>query len=130
MKNKIPLKAGDFVIFAAIIALACGIWIRLALMQTDQTYGEILVDGELYRQIKLGGTEQETIAFEGRTGEVTIEIDGDRMRMFSVAECRRAMGFPEDYWLPERTKDAIHMLGNAVVPQVAADVINALREAA
>ena len=83
MKNKIPLKAGDFVIFAAIIALACGIWIRLALMQTDQTYGEILVDGELYRQIKLGGTEQETIAFEGRTGEVTIEIDGDRMRFVS-----------------------------------------------
>ena len=83
MKNKIPLKAGDFVIFAAIIALTCGIWIRLALMQTDQTYGEILVDGELYRQIKLGGTEQETIAFEGRTGEVTIEIDGDRMRFVS-----------------------------------------------
>ena len=52
MKNKIPLKAGDFVIFAAIIALACGIWIRLALMQTDQTYGEILVNGELYRQVK------------------------------------------------------------------------------
>ena len=72
MKNKIPLKAGDFVIFAAIIALACGIWIRLALMQTEQTYGEILVNGELYRQVKLG-----------RTGEVTIEIDGERMRFVS-----------------------------------------------
>jgi DNA (cytosine-5)-methyltransferase 1 len=57
-------------------------------------------------------------------------IDGDRMRMFSVAECRRAMGFPESYQLPERAKDAIHMLGNAVVPQVAADVIDALRAAA
>jgi DNA (cytosine-5)-methyltransferase 1 len=57
-------------------------------------------------------------------------IDGERMRMFSVAECRRAMGFPESYQLPERAKDAIHMLGNAVVPQVAADVIEALRAAA
>ena len=72
MKNKIPLKAGDFVIFAAIIALACGIWIRLALMQTEQTYGEILVNGELYRQVKLGGTGQETITFEGRTDRKSV----------------------------------------------------------
>lgn len=57
-------------------------------------------------------------------------IDGDRMRMFSVAECRRAMGFPDDYQLPERQKDAMMMLGNAVVPIVARDIINAIREAA
>lgn len=57
-------------------------------------------------------------------------IDGDRMRMLSVPECRRAMGFPDSYRLPERAKDAMHMLGNAVVPMVACDVINALRRAA
>lgn len=57
-------------------------------------------------------------------------IDGDRMRMLSVAECRRAMGFPDTYRLPERAKDALHMLGNAVVPIVARDIINALRKAA
>lgn len=57
-------------------------------------------------------------------------IDGDRMRMLSVTECRRAMGFPDSYRLPERAKDAMHMLGNAVVPVVACDVINALRKAA
>lgn len=57
-------------------------------------------------------------------------IDGDRMRMLSVEECRRAMGFPDDYKLPHRQKDAMHMLGNAVCPPVARDVINALREAA
>ena len=57
-------------------------------------------------------------------------IDGDRMRMFSVAECRRAMGFPESYQLPERQKDAMHMLGNAVVPIVARDLITAIRAAA
>ena len=57
-------------------------------------------------------------------------IDGDRMRMLNVQECRRAMGFPEGYLLPERAKDAMHMLGNAVVPPVARDVINAIREAA
>lgn len=57
-------------------------------------------------------------------------IDGDRMRMLSVPECRRAMGFPDSYRLPDRAKDAMHMLGNAVVPAVACDVINALRQAA
>lgn len=57
-------------------------------------------------------------------------IDGDRMRMLSVDECRKAMGFPSSYFLPSRNKDALHMLGNAVVPAVARDVINALQRAA
>lgn len=57
-------------------------------------------------------------------------IDGERMRMLSVDECRKAMGFPASYQLPNRAKDAMHMLGNAVVPVVACDVINALRLAA
>lgn len=57
-------------------------------------------------------------------------IDSDRMRMLSVDECRQAMGFPSGYRLPERPKDAMHMLGNAVCPPVARDVIAALREAA
>lgn len=57
-------------------------------------------------------------------------IDGDRMRMLSVDECRKAMGFPQRYQLPTRAKDAMHMLGNAVVPMVACDLITALRKAA
>lgn len=57
-------------------------------------------------------------------------VDGDHMRMLSATEAKRAMGFPDTYQLPERHKDAMHMLGNAVVPIVAADVINALRTAA
>lgn len=57
-------------------------------------------------------------------------IDGGRMRMLTVDECRRAMGFPDRYRLPERAKDAMHMLGNAVVPVVARDFITELRRAA
>lgn len=57
-------------------------------------------------------------------------IDGDRMRMFSAQECRAAMGFPKHYKLPSDHKLAVHVLGNAVAPRVACDVINALREAA
>lgn len=57
-------------------------------------------------------------------------IDGDQMRMLSVAEYRRAMGFREDYQLPFNRRLAIHMLGNAVPPPLAAHVINEIRRAA
>lgn len=57
-------------------------------------------------------------------------VDGDRMRMLGTQECRRAMGFPDGYRLPANHKDALHMLGNAVCPPVARDVINAIKEAA
>lgn len=57
-------------------------------------------------------------------------IDHDRMRMLSVQECRAAMGFPADYQLPSQHKAAVHMLGNAVVPIVARDILKAILEQA
>lgn len=57
-------------------------------------------------------------------------IDGERMRMLTAGEARAAMGFPSTYQLPARHRDAMHMLGNAVVPPVARDVITAIRRAA
>lgn len=57
-------------------------------------------------------------------------IDGDRMRMISVVEARRAMGFPDGYILPAHNRTAMHMLGNAVCPPVACDIIESIRRAA
>jgi DNA (cytosine-5)-methyltransferase 1 len=57
-------------------------------------------------------------------------VDGDRMRMFSAQECRAAMGFPAGYILPDNHTAAVHMLGNAVAPPAARDVITAMLEAA
>ena len=57
-------------------------------------------------------------------------IDGDRMRMLQVSEAKAAMGFRSTYVLPGAKKPAMHMLGNAVPPIVAADVLEALRVAA
>lgn len=57
-------------------------------------------------------------------------IDGPRMRMLSVSEAMRAMSFRDSYQLPERARDAMKMLGNAVPPLAAARIITALREAA
>jgi DNA (cytosine-5)-methyltransferase 1 len=57
-------------------------------------------------------------------------VDGDNMRMLTAVENRGAMGFPDDYKLPAQHRQAVHMLGNAVCPPVARDVINALRRSA
>jgi DNA (cytosine-5)-methyltransferase 1 len=57
-------------------------------------------------------------------------IDGDRMRMLTKDENRAAMGFPAGYKLPEQHRAAVHMLGNAVPPKMAREVILALKEAA
>ena len=55
-------------------------------------------------------------------------VDGDRMRMLTADENRAAMGFPENYVLPARHREAVRMLGNAVCPRVTRDMINALKE--
>ncbi len=57
-------------------------------------------------------------------------VDGEQMRMLTVEEYRRAMGFPAGYTLPSDRKTAIHLLGNACVPAAAEWVISRLREAA
>lgn len=57
-------------------------------------------------------------------------VDGDRMRMMQPAEYAAAMGFPESYQLPQKRTDAIHLLGNAVCPPVARELIAALGRAA
>lgn len=57
-------------------------------------------------------------------------IDGDRMRMLQVPEAKVAMGFPVCYVLPETHRDALFMLGNAVSPPVAADLLTAICAAA
>lgn len=57
-------------------------------------------------------------------------INGEHMRMLTVDECRKAMGFPDGYKLPPQHKQAVHLLGNAVVPVVARDILTAIKQAA
>lgn len=57
-------------------------------------------------------------------------VDGERMRMVRAVEGRQVMGFPEDYQLPSSEALAWHLLGNAVVPTVAADILQAVRAGA
>lgn len=57
-------------------------------------------------------------------------IDGDRMRMVSASEGREFQGLPAGYLLPSNEALAWHLIGNAVHPVVAADLVRALEAAA
>lgn len=56
-------------------------------------------------------------------------VDGDRMRMLTRFECRDAMSFPSDYQIPDNHRLAIHLLGNAVCPEPAKQILNAVEAA-
>jgi DNA (cytosine-5)-methyltransferase 1 len=53
-------------------------------------------------------------------------VDGDFMRMLTTDEYRAAMGFPAGYVLPENHRLATHLLGNAVCPPVAEEIVRQL----
>lgn len=57
-------------------------------------------------------------------------VRGDQMRMLNIQEYRRAMAFPNDYKLPDKHDVALEMLGNAVCPPVATDIINEIKRVA
>jgi DNA (cytosine-5)-methyltransferase 1 len=57
-------------------------------------------------------------------------VDGDKMRMLSAKEYAGAMGFPSTTILPDSHKAAVHMLGNAVCPPVARDIVAEIMRAA
>lgn len=57
-------------------------------------------------------------------------INGDYMRMLQPSEIRSAMGFRPDYDLPDTRREAIHLMGNAVCPPVAADILNEIKRVA
>lgn len=52
-------------------------------------------------------------------------VRGDEMRMLTVSEQRKAMGFPDSYQLPDSATQATHFLGNAVCPPVPEAILRA-----
>lgn len=55
-------------------------------------------------------------------------VDGDRMRVLQPSESRSIMSFDSATQLPAVKRQAMHLLGNAVCPWVARDVIASLKE--
>lgn len=56
-------------------------------------------------------------------------VDGDRMRMCTVNEYRRGMGFPASYVLTGTTTEQKKQLGNAIPPPLAAGCVGQIQEA-
>lgn len=54
-------------------------------------------------------------------------VNGTKMRMLSLAESKAAMGFPQDYVLHRTTTHSLTMLGNAVVPKIACEILTRLK---
>ena len=52
-----------------------------------------------------------------------IDTNRQKMRMLSIVEARRAMGFADDYQLPKNSEVANTLLGNAVCPPVAKELV-------
>jgi site-specific DNA-cytosine methylase len=76
--------------------------------------------------IAAGGIERDEIYLRRQP----LQQSSDRMRMVSAVEGRALMGFPAHYQLPANEAQAWTLLGNAVCPPMAAELIGALRRAA
>lgn len=122
-----------------IIHWDCGNWSQIQLQRRSaRTLERIHIAREQFGErflIAYYGNERGGRSLDQPLGTVTTRdrfavIDGDRMRMLSIEEYRIAMGFPADYWLPEQHKVALHLLGNAVCPPVAAEILSQLKAAA
>lgn len=66
-------------------------------------------------------------ALETRNHYALVNYSVKKMRMLTVQEARTAMGFPENYLLPNNQKEAFQALGNAVCPPVAKAILEKIR---
>lgn len=78
------------------------------------------------------GVPMPAVVTKARHGLVEVELEGERhvvvdigMRMLTPRELARAQGFPDSYVLEGSKADQIARIGNSVVPQVAAAIVNA-----
>lgn len=55
-------------------------------------------------------------------------VKGDLMRMLTLDEYRACMGFDKSYLLASRKKDSIKLLGNALPPPVAKELVQQIME--
>ena len=51
---------------------------------------------------------------------------GGRIRRLTINECRKLMGFPEGFILPQTKRNAQRLLGNAVIPKMVSVVFDCL----
>lgn len=81
------------------------------------------------------GNEKSGRSLDKPLGTVTTRdrfavVCGNKMRFLNNQEVRRAMGFPDNYILPNNHRLSIHLLGNAVCPPVVKNIIEQVKKVA
>lgn len=138
---QIVLPKRDHVAASSVIDFDAGKWSRVgkpgrAVKTLQRVYAGQQTHGERFVMPYYGSGSGLTGRCLGRPiGTITTRdrwavVDGGRMRMITKEESRDFMSFPSSYLLPADHKTAQHMLGNAVCPLQASDVIRAVRAAA
>ncbi len=83
---RLPIKWGDCVIIALVLALALAIGVPFYLRPSDHLTCEILQNGAVVRTIPLTDAVEETITIEGETITNVIEITPGGVR-FAESDC-------------------------------------------
>lgn len=124
-------RAGEQLAISPHIDLSAGRWRRIDAKLAAATH-ERIAHGRKHHGarflISYYGNTRTARSLSRPIGTITTKdrwaiIDGDKMRMLSVQECRAAMGFPAGYRLPENGTTAKHLLGNAVTPPMITEVL-------
>lgn len=142
-KSKAPIKLNlpqrDHVAASTFINFDAGKWSEINIPRRATATLERIKNGrKLYGDrfiFSYYGNTKSGRSLDRPVGTITTRdrwaiVDGNRMRMFSRFECSAAMSFPESTQLPENHRLAVHLLGNAVPPLPAKELITALKVAA
>lgn len=116
--------------FSSVVDKNAGGWVRVAdkakTTQSQWREGR-KVHGEKFL-IAYYGNEKSGRSLSKPLGTITTKerfalVHGDKMRLLTVEEYRKGMGFPDHYLLPSSKSSAVKMLGNAVCPPVAKEIL-------
>ena len=86
LSRKYGMKKGDFIIIALVLALAAAIFVPYALAPSSALTCEIVQNGVVVKQVRMGAGYRETITLEARGITNIIEIEEDGVS-FTKSNC-------------------------------------------
>lgn len=131
LEKRAPLPFADFIDesatgWAPVSSRGAGVRARVELARRNHPTGDVLSHYV---------TDHPGRSLARPIGTITTKVHwsivrGDQMRFLNATELRRAMGFPDDYALTNKLSLDTKLLGNAVCPPVATQILESLGRAA
>ena len=116
-RDRLPLRAGDFVVFAGILLLIAGTGILFLFHRTEQKRCVILQNNQVIEEIPLDGSIHRELILDGEYRN-RIEIDGTRIR-FASSTCPNQFCVHTG-WISEPYQSAV-CLPNRVIVRIESD---------